>query len=117
VADSDVEQNEFSKLFRERELQATFVNKADGKTEDQAIASTHIARSAVMNRLERDIVLAGILLDEQLIDERQLARAVSDWTIHGSEPLLEHLVAAGVVSSSDGEALVARVTTHLQQLN
>ena len=116
MADSDVERDELSDLYREREGGEKDLARAGGQTEDQSAASTRILPAAVMNRQERDVALADLLLEDELVDERQLEKALSDWTIHGSEPLLNHLIANGVVTEEQRESLDAKVTTRLEQL-
>lgn len=44
-----------------------------------------------LTRQEEDIALAAELLSSGLVNERELAAAVSDWSMHGSVPLAEHL--------------------------
>ncbi len=116
VADSTFNHNDVDTLIHEQERHEGDVDIADDRTDGQTITSTHMVPRATMNRQERDIALAGLLLDEQLVDERKLEKALSDWTIHGCEPLLDHLVTTGVIASSDSEALDAKVTACLGQL-
>ena len=115
MSDSTSGQDDFKQLFRERERRAGDAG-AGGRTDDQGIAATRIVPDPIMSRQERDICLAGLLLDEEIVNERQLTSAISDWTIHGSQPLLDHLVSAGIVSRAERETLDRKVSARIEEL-
>ena len=114
VTASNPNQDDFQRLFRERECQPESTDH--GTNDQEAVVATRIVPDALMDRQQRDICLTGLLLDEQLVSERQLKESMADWTIHGSESLLDHLVRAGVIRAADREYLSAEVTRRLQRL-
>jgi serine/threonine protein kinase len=58
-----------------------------------------------LTRQEEDIALAAELLQAGIVNEREIAAAVSDWSIHGNVSLAEHLAKRGILSAQQIEAL------------
>ncbi len=52
-----------------------------------------------LSRQEEDIALAAELLQSGIANEREISGAVSDWSIHGSVSLAEHLASRGILSA------------------
>lgn len=51
-----------------------------------------------VTRQEEDIALAAELLQAGIVNEREIAAAVSDWSIHGNISLSDHLAKRGLLS-------------------
>ena len=58
-----------------------------------------------LSRQEEDIALAVELLATGALSERQILSAVSDWSIHGSVSLAQHILERGIVSAEKLETL------------
>ncbi|QDU91188.1 Serine/threonine-protein kinase PknD [Pirellulimonas nuda] len=68
----------------------------------------HNSPDADLSKEEQDIALAASLLESGAISERQLGTALSQWSIHGSVPLAEHLEKSGVLKGPQIEQLSKR---------
>jgi len=70
------------------------------ESDDPLYAATRLFEpEESMSRQEEDIALAAALLQSGLLNERECAAAVSDWSIHGSVSLAEHLETRGILTS------------------
>ncbi|MGD9633400.1 MAG: serine/threonine-protein kinase [Pirellulales bacterium] len=63
---------------------------------------------ACVSRQESDVALAAVLLESGIVNERDIQAAVSDWSIHGSVSLAEHLEKRGLLTAAQIEALKQR---------
>jgi len=63
----------------------------------------HDAAQEDATKEERDVAFAMVALQAGRMTERQLTRAVANWTIHGSRSLAEHLESHGLVSVDESE--------------
>src|SRR6516162_6571307 len=73
--------------------------------EDQYSATRLFDPEESVTRQEEDIALAAELLQAGIVNEREIAAAVSDWSIHGNVSLAEHLAKRGILSAQQIEAL------------
>ncbi len=58
-----------------------------------------------LTRQEEDIALAAELLQSGIVNERVISGAVSDWSIHGSVSLAQHLVGRGILTDEQITAI------------
>lgn len=63
-----------------------------------------------VSRQEEDVALAAVLLESGIVNERDIQAAVSDWSIHGSVSLAEHLAKRGLLTTAQIESLKQRAT-------
>ena len=68
------------------------------------------------SRQEEDIALAAELLGTGSLSERQIRSAVSDWSIHGSVSLADHIVNRGIVSAEQIEILKGQVRKRIERV-
>ncbi|QDT63796.1 serine/threonine-protein kinase [Calycomorphotria hydatis] len=73
--------------------------------------------SGIGTKQERDIAFGVVVLDSGQVGERQLARAVTDWTIHGHKPLAAHLVSKGLLDEERRLALEHQAQSRLERLD
>ena len=69
-----------------------------------------------LSRHEEDIALAAELLSSGIINERAISKAVSDWSIHGSVPLADHLCDKGILSRDQIDQLQESAQTRVERL-
>ena len=72
---------------------------------EHAFEATFIAARYDFGKADRDLVFATAAIKSGRITERQLSKAVADWTVHGDESLADHLVAKGLLSEAEREQL------------
>jgi len=58
---------------------------------------------------QEDIAAAVLALQKSDVSERKLSEAIRSWTIHGSVPLLDHLVEFGLIDDATRKELAAEV--------
>lgn len=68
-----------------------------------------------VSRQEEDIALAAELLQAGIINDREIAAAISGWTIHGSVALADYLAKGGVLSSEQLEVLRRRAVARVDR--
>jgi len=61
-----------------------------------------------MSRQEDDVAFAAELLQSGIVNEREIAAAVSDWSIHGSVSLAQHLETRGTLTAEQLDLLKNR---------
>jgi len=69
-------------------------------TEAQYAATRLFEPTDSFSRQEEDIAFAAELLQSGIVNERETAAAVSDWSIHGSVSLSEHLESRGLLTAN-----------------
>ena len=52
---------------------------------DTGLDATQLFPKTLAARQEHDVALAALLLNEEILNEQQLAQALADWTIHGAQ--------------------------------
>ncbi|HIE97379.1 MAG TPA: serine/threonine protein kinase [Planctomycetes bacterium] len=108
--------DEFVKLFAERERMEGPELHADTESTDAGLDATQLFPNALAARQEQDVALAALLLNEEILNEQQLAQALADWTIHGTESLGEHLVCAELISEAECERLEKKTEGQLNRI-
>ncbi|MGN6547598.1 MAG: serine/threonine-protein kinase, partial [Aureliella sp.] len=68
-----------------------------------------------VSRQEEDIALAAELLQAGIINDREIAAAISGWTIHGSVALADYLAKGGVLSPEQLEVLRRRAVARVDR--
>ena len=76
--------------------------------EDQFGATRLFEPEESFTRQEEDIALAAVLLQAGVVNEREIAAAVSDWSIHGNVSLADHLISRKLLSAEQIETLRQR---------
>ena len=66
---------------------------------------------------QEDIAAAVVALRNNAVSERKLSEASRNWTIHGSVPLLNHLVEVGLIDSAAGQSLAKDANALLRNLS
>ncbi len=75
-------------------------------TDDDEFSSTRLFEpTETLCRQEEDIALAAELLRSGIVNDREIASAVSDWSMHGSVLLAEHLAGKGLLTSEQIDGL------------
>ncbi len=78
----------------------------DTHTNDDRFAATRLFEPEnSLNRQEEDIALAAELMNSGLVTDREVTAAVSDWSIHGSVPLAQHLEDKGILTAEQADNL------------
>lgn len=67
--------------------------------EDRYAATRLFDPGESLSRQEEDIALAAEILQSGLVNEREIAAVVSDWSIHGSISLADHLAGRGLLTA------------------
>lgn len=84
--------------------------------EDPRYAATRMFNPEdCLSRQEEDIAFAVELLQSGLVNERESAAAVSDWSIHGSVSLAQHLEKQGLLTSKQIETLRANAVKRVDR--
>lgn len=68
-----------------------------------------------VSRQEEDIALASELLAAGIVNEREVAAAVSDWSIHGNISLAEHLEKCSLLKREQIDALKQRAAARVDR--
>ncbi len=82
---------------------------------DSRYAATLVTSHPKYSKEQNDIALAALVLRSGVLTERQLSQALTEWTIHGSVPLIEHLVALELLDSSKVQKLSEQIVKHLEE--
>lgn len=70
------------------------------ETEDGRYASTRLFQPGnSLSRQEEDIALAAELMNSGIASDREIAATVSDWSLHGSVSLAQHIEDKGLLTS------------------
>ena len=67
-------------------------------------------------REQLDIASAASVLRLGVLTERQLAKALGSWTIHGSVSLPDHLIQIGLIDAESRQKVVDQASTYLESL-
>jgi eukaryotic-like serine/threonine-protein kinase len=114
--DPKIGDDEFVKLFADRERAAGQDTLAETASTDDDLGAAQTLPDSLVVRQEYDVALAALLLEEEVVNEQQLAEALSDWTIHGTESLGEHLVSAELYSDAECVRLRKKSQQRLNQI-
>jgi serine/threonine protein kinase len=88
----------------------------DAESEDKRFAETCLYEpSDERSRQEEDIALAAELIQSGIVSERELAAVVSDWSIHGSVSLAEHLEKRSALKADQIQTLKQRAAKLLDR--
>lgn len=110
-SDAHQDSGDFDRLFAERERTDTAnpdqaaTSDDQGRTVPSDIEATFMYQESSSLKKERDVAFALAAIEASLLTERQLSGAVKDWTIHGGEPLSQHLIDAQLITASAAEDL------------
>ncbi len=80
------------------------------------LAATRLVEQSDFSKVDRDIAFAVDLLRASLVSERQLASALSNWTLHGNVSLADHLVQLKLLSDQKRRDLEERAMQRLIRL-
>ena len=114
--DPGIGDDEFVRLYADRERAAGQDTQAETASTDTDCDAAKLFPDTQSARQELDVALASLLLQEEIVNEQQLAQAISDWTIHGTESLGEHLVRAELISRPVCERLQRKSQRRLNQI-
>jgi hypothetical protein len=89
----------------------------DSSPEDEAqYAATRLFEpEESLSRQEEDIAFAAELLQSGIVNERETASAVSDWSIHGSISLAQHLESRGLLTVEQIDKLRQSATCRVER--
>jgi serine/threonine protein kinase len=74
--------------------------------EENRFAATRLYEpEEFVSRQEEDIALAAELIQSGIVSEREIAAAVSDWSLHGNVSLAKHLEGRGLLTAEQIESL------------
>ncbi len=82
--------------------------------DENAFEATFVSERYDFAKADRDLVFAAATLKAGRLTERQLSKAVNDWTVHGDEYLADHLVAKGLLTDADRDRLETDADSMLQ---
>ena len=97
TADHDTDSPDFDQVFAQREQNDT--NEASQLGTSTATDATCMYEESESVKKSRDVAFAIAAIQGGAVTERKVAKAASTWTIHGSEPLSDHLVSAGLLTA------------------
>jgi len=83
--------------------------------EDQYAATRLFEPEESLSRQEDDIALAAELLESGIVTEREIATAVSDWSIHGSVSLAQHFESRGLLTTDQIAVLRQSATRRVER--
>lgn len=83
--------------------------------ESQFAATRIFEPEETFSRQEEDIAIAAELLQAGLVNEREIVAAVSDWSIHGSVSLADHLEKRQLLSAEQIDALRQRAVARVDR--
>ena len=75
------------------------LSETDQANDDQYNATRLFDPTDGLSRQEEDIAFAAELIGSGLVNDREISAAVSDWSMHGSISLAEHLLGKGLLTS------------------
>jgi serine/threonine protein kinase len=111
TADHDADSPDFDQVFAQREQNDA--NEASQLGMSSATDATCMYEESESVKKLRDIAFAIAAIQDGAITERKLAKAASAWTIHGSEPLSDHLVSAGLLTAEQRDKITLAAETKL----
>lgn len=80
------------------------------------LAATQISEEIEYSKEDRDIAFAVEVLESGAISERQLASALTTWTLYGNTALADQLLKKGLISESTRNEIEERSLCRLQDL-
>ncbi|QDU09695.1 serine/threonine protein kinase [Gimesia aquarii] len=86
------------------------------KSKHDEFAATQIVERADYSKEDRDIAFAVEVMSAAVINERQLASALANWTLHGSTLLSDHLLKKGLITQKTQIELEQRSECRLKEL-
>ncbi len=110
---------DFEQLFAERERHDATIDMPQTASDDPGAASSDFDATCLFEpgsfaKREQDVAAGLAALSAQLVTERQLVSAVKDWTIHGDEPLMAHLVQKNLITQEQREDLEQKAARNLE---
>ncbi|MEZ6072120.1 MAG: serine/threonine-protein kinase [Pirellulales bacterium] len=117
MANGGKNSGDYSRLFAEREKRdaagdATTTNTPipNANTVSTSSSSANVDATCLYEednsqKKERDVAFAVVALEAGAIGERQLAKAVKNWTIHGADSLANHLARERLLSEQQCDTL------------
>ncbi|MEM9365297.1 MAG: serine/threonine-protein kinase [Planctomycetota bacterium] len=87
-----------------------------GDVGDPFAATQFVEPDASLSRQEEDIALAAELLKSGYVNDRQIAAAISDWSVHGSIPLAQHLESKQLLTDDQLKKLSAAAHVQVEKL-
>ncbi len=84
-------------------------------TDDHLAATRLYEPEDLLTRQEENIALAAELLGSGMVNERELAATVSDWSMHGSISLAQHLSQKRVLSDGQVDTLLQSAKTRVDR--
>jgi serine/threonine protein kinase len=85
------------------------------ETNDRYDATQMYHPEACVSRQEEDVALAAVLLESGIVNERDIQAAVSDWSIHGSVSLAEHLEKRELLTTAQIQSLKERAANRVDR--
>lgn len=82
---------------------------------DSCYAATLVTTPSQYSKEQSDIALAALVLRSGVLTERQLSQALTQWTIHGSVSLIEHLLSLELLDPAKAQKLSEQVVKHLEE--
>lgn len=82
---------------------------------DGDFAATFAYQQRDFSRMEQDVAFAAVAMRRGVLSDRQIAKAVSDWTVHGDVSLSAHLSSKGVISDGERKSLEEETGRVLQR--
>lgn len=86
------------------------------KSRSNELAATQISEEIEYSKEDRDIAFAVEVLESRAINERQLATALTTWTLYGSRTLAEQLLQKGLLTEKIRAEIEERSLCRLQEL-
>ena len=86
------------------------------QTNDDRYAATMLFEpDECVSRQEQDIALAAEILNSGIVNDREISAAVSDWSMHGSLSLAQHLENRGLLKAEQLAALSERAAKRVDR--
>ncbi len=91
-------------------------SSANQTADDRRYAATQLFEpEEAHSRQEEDIALAAELVQSGMATEREITAAISDWSVHGSVSLAEHLAKRSLLSTEQIASLRKRAMTRVDR--
>ncbi len=90
--------------------------RSDGPEQGDSLAATQMLSSATTSKEAMDIAFAAEALESGTLSERLLCAALSDWTLHGTVTLADHLIKHGAIDREFQSQLAQRAEQRLKRL-
>ena len=88
--------------------------KSDGESDFDSDFECDSTSGSQFLKQQEDVAAAVLALRKSDISERELSEAIRSWTIHGSVPLLDHLVEVELIDDASRKELAAEVSELLK---